>query len=127
MATEKSIKESLQTQSNAASYGFDWENPHQIIDKIREELTELSAEIEIEHRQKIEEEYGDLLLAVINLARHLKINPEQALDNANQKFSSRFEAMIESANNQAIDFKSLPLEKKEALWQSIKHLTNPDS
>jgi ATP diphosphatase len=108
------------TSKKAASVGFDWENPGQVLEKVHEELDELIEADEQGDQAHIEEELGDLLLAVTNLARHLKVNPEQALRNANRKFTDRFnklEASLETSNEKWAD---LSLEELEARWQSIK-------
>jgi ATP diphosphatase len=108
------------TSKKAASVGFDWENPGQVLEKVHEELDELIEADEEGDQAHIEEELGDLLLAVTNLARHLKVNPEQALRKANRKFTDRFnklEASLEASNEKWAD---LSLVELEARWQSIK-------
>lgn len=103
-------------QKRAARTGFDWPDTVGVIDKIAEELDEVR---EAESHEAREEEVGDLLFAVVNLSRHLKIDPETALRKANGKFDRRFRAMEEIAG---ADFPSLPLDQKEALWQQAKRL-----
>jgi ATP diphosphatase len=108
------------TSKKAAAVGFDWENPGQVLEKVHEELDELIEADEEGDQAHIEEELGDLLLAVTNLARHLKVNPEQALRNANRKFTDRFnklEASLKASNEQWVE---LSLDELEARWQSIK-------
>ncbi|QNM83195.1 nucleoside triphosphate pyrophosphohydrolase [Sphingomonas sabuli] len=99
-------------QRRAARTGFDWPDPSGARAKIDEELGELDAEIEQPRRA---EELGDLLFAVVNFARHLNIDPEEALRQANRKFERRFRA-IETAPG----FDDLSLEAKEALWRQAK-------
>jgi len=99
-------------QRRAARTGFDWPDEQGPRAKIDEELAELDRETEAERR---EEELGDLLFAVVNLARHLKIDPEQALRKANKKFERRFR-MIEKAPG----FEQLSLDQKEELWVAAK-------
>jgi ATP diphosphatase len=108
------------TSKKAAAVGFDWENPEQVIEKIHEELAEINEARSSDDPAAVEEEVGDLLLAVTNLARHLKVNPEQALRNANRKFMARFnklEAALEASGDAWAD---LSLQELEARWQEIK-------
>jgi ATP diphosphatase len=108
------------TSKKAASVGFDWEHPGQVLDKVHEELDEL-AEADAEGDQDaVAEELGDLLLAVTNLARHLKVDPEQALRNANRKFITRFQRLEESLLSSGDAWEDLSLEQLEARWQTIK-------
>ena len=99
-------------QRRAARTGFDWPDASGPRAKIDEELEELDAETDRERRQ---EELGDLLFAVVNLARHLNIDPEEALRKANGKFESRFRA-IEKADG----FQAMELEEMEQLWAKAK-------
>jgi ATP diphosphatase len=108
------------TANKAASVGFDWEHPGQVLEKVHEELDELIEADEQGDQAHIEEELGDLLLAVTNLARHLKVNPEQALRNANRKFTQRFNKLEASLKASKDDWADLSLEELEARWQTIK-------
>jgi nucleoside triphosphate diphosphatase len=99
-------------QRRAARTGFDWPDSSGARAKIDEELEELDRESDPERRQ---DELGDLLFAVVNLARHLNIDPEEALRQASRKFERRFRA-IETVPG----FEKLPLEEKEALWTAAK-------
>jgi len=110
----------LKTSKKAAAVGFDWASPEQVIDKIHEELDELAEARVTGSRAAIEEEYGDLLLAVTNLGRHLTVNPEQALRNANRKFVDRFIRLEKSLHESKDDWVDLSLEQLEERWQSIK-------
>ncbi|AJR25481.1 MULTISPECIES: nucleoside triphosphate pyrophosphohydrolase [Sphingobium] len=101
-------------QKRAARTGFDWPDIGGVIDKIEEELDEVQAATTQAER---EEEVGDLLFAVVNLARHLKVDPEVALRAANGKFDKRFRIMEGLAGE---DFPTLPLDEKEGLWQQAK-------
>ena len=106
------LERAAKLQRRAARTGFDWPDASGPRAKIDEELAEL--ERETEHPRMLEE-MGDLLFAVVNLARHLNIEPEAALREANQKFERRFRAI-----EQAPGFEDLPLEQKEELWQQAK-------
>jgi len=108
------------TSKKAALVGFDWENPDQVVDKIHEELAEINEARTAGDQAQIAEEVGDLLLAITNLARHLKVNPEQALRNANRKFIGRFQKLESSLNEAGEEWGDMNLEQLEARWQSIK-------
>jgi len=106
------LERAAKLQRRAARTGFDWPDVSGPRAKIDEELAELEAETD---HQRMLEEMGDLLFAVVNLARHLNIEPEAALREANRKFEQRFRA-IETAPG----FADLPLAEKEALWTQAK-------
>jgi len=112
----------VKTGKRAASVGFDWDNAEQVVTKIHEELDEIAEARARNDQADIEEEVGDLLLAVTNLARHLNIDPEQALRKANQKFVSRFIALEASIRDAGADWKDFSLEELEARWQAVKKL-----
>jgi len=99
-------------QRRAARTGFDWPDASGPRAKIDEELRELDAEVDLDRQT---EELGDLLFAIVNLARHLNIDPEEALRKANRKFEARFRTM-----ETARDFEALSLGEKEALWVAAK-------
>ena len=101
----------MKTSKKAAAVGFDWENPEQVIDKIHEELAEITHARLADNQAAIQEEVGDLLLAVTNLARHLKVNPEQALRNANRKFIMRFEKLEASLADSDDNWKDLSFDE----------------
>ena len=106
-------------QKRAARTGFDWPDISGAFAKIDEELEEVAAATSDSER---EDEIGDLLFSVVNLARHLKVDPEAALRRANGKFETRFRAMETAAGE---EFTGLPLEQKEELWQAAKAATKP--
>lgn len=101
-------------QKRAARTGFDWPDSERVIAKVAEELDEVRAAADQAER---EEEIGDLLFAAVNLARHLKVDPEVALRKGNAKFERRFRAMEGFAGDA---FASLTLDEQEALWQQAK-------
>ena len=109
------LAEAQQISSKAAAVGFDWEHPSQVIDKLHEELAELDAARADGDLAAIEDELGDLLFVVVNLARFLKVDPEQALRKTNAKFRRRF-AHVE--NNATLPGASL--DEMETLWQQAK-------
>ncbi len=114
--------EGFQLTRRAARVGFDWDDAGGVLEKIREEASELKAALDSAETREQEEELGDLLFAVINLARFLHVDPEIALKKANHKFSRRFKEMESLARQQGSEFKELPREKMEALWTSVKSL-----
>lgn len=107
-------------QEKARGAGFDWDNSAQVLAKMEEELAELKAEIAQSDAKKMENEFGDLLFSMINVARFLKIDPESALERTNKKFIQRFqymEAQAKKADKALADYK---LEELEAFWQAAK-------
>ncbi len=107
----------LKLQQKAAKVGFDWTEAAPILDKIAEETAELKEAMAVRDKAHRAEEYGDLLFAMVNLGRHLDIDPETALRTANAKFERRFRAMEDSAD---AAFPGLTLDEKEQLWQCAK-------
>lgn len=112
--------EGLQLTRKASRIGFDWEDSAGVIAKMQEEKAELETALEGGSRHKIEEEMGDLLFASVNLARFLEVDPEIALKKANAKFVRRFRAMEARARESGREFKNLPREEMEALWEATK-------
>jgi MazG family protein len=109
------LVEAQQISSKAAAVGFDWERPGQVLDKLNEELRELAAARENGTPAEVEGEIGDLLFVLVNLARKLRVDPEQALRKTNAKFRKRFAHVEKHA--------ALPgatLDEMEALWQEAK-------
>jgi XTP/dITP diphosphohydrolase len=110
-------------QDKARGVGFDWEKPHQVWDKVQEELNELRAEVESNAPQeKIENEFGDLLFALINYSRFINVNPENALERTNKKFMKRFEyleAKTQAANK---DMHKMTLDEMDVFWNEAKSL-----
>lgn len=107
-------------QKRAARVGFDWARSEDILDKIAEEAEELRAELADADRDRIEDEVGDLLFAVANLARHLDIDPEAALRRANGKFDRRFRSIEKALARQGRSPEQSNLEEMESLWQAAK-------
>jgi ATP diphosphatase len=107
-------------QKRAARTGFDWVDPRDILAKLEEEKIEIEEAIASDNADHIEEEIGDVLFVIANLARRLKVDPEIALRKANRKFERRFRAMEALAVARAQDFSELTLDEQEALWQAVK-------
>ncbi len=114
------LVEASQIASRAAGAGFDWQNTEQVLEKLDEELHEL-AEARIEgRREEIEHEIGDLLFVIVNIARFLQVDPEQALRKTNRRFRARF-SYLESRLREAGKVPSqATLDEMEALWQEAK-------
>jgi len=109
-------------QKWAARVGFDWPSLDGVIDKICEEAQELSEAAQSRDADKIEDEMGDLIFAVTNLARKLGVDPETALRRTNRKFTTRFNAIEDYAHKTETPLAELGLEKMESLWQAAKKL-----
>jgi MazG family protein len=111
------LVEAQQIASRAAGVGFDWENAGQVIEKLHEELAEFNA---AESRDHLEDELGDMLFVLVNLARFVKVDPEQALRRTNAKFRKRFGYMEARLAEQGRQVKDATIEEMEALWQEAK-------
>ena len=110
-------------QKRAASVGFDWDSAPKVVEKIAEEAAEIvEAQSSGASSAKLEDEVGDLLFAVVNLARHIKIDPEKALRSTNAKFVRRFKAIESSLAAKGRSPAEASLEEMEALWQAAKAL-----
>ena len=107
-------------QNKAAIVGFDWDNIDDVFKKIEEEYQELLDEHKVGNIKYIKEELGDLLFSIVNLARFLNINPEEALNCTSQKFINRFEFMEEYSRHLDRDFEKMSLEEKDELWKKAK-------
>ncbi len=110
----------LKIQSAAGRVGFDWKTADDVYAKIDEELAELSEARRQGKKRESEEEIGDLMFSLVNLARKLDIDPESALRRCNRKFVRRFRAIEKSARDQGVRLSEMPLEEKEQLWQAAK-------
>lgn len=109
----------------AARVNFDWPSHHEVFDKIQEEIIELQEEINADAPiERIEDELGDLLFCIANLARHFKLDPEQTLKKANAKFERRFKAMEASFKQQGQVLAEQNLDDMENRWQEIKKLVS---
>lgn len=109
------LVEAQQISSKAAALGFDWDNPDQVLEKLDEELDELRRARAGASRAEVEGEIGDLLFVLVNLARFLKVDPEQALRKTNAKFRKRFAHVEKNAK-----LPGATLAEMEALWQEAK-------
>jgi nucleoside triphosphate diphosphatase len=114
------LTRALKLQEKAAQVGFDWKEAKPVLDKIEEEIGELRHAIEAGERREIADEYGDLLFALVNLGRHLKLDPETSLRGTNEKFRTRFHAVEKALADQGRTLDEASLEEMEALWQQAK-------
>jgi tetrapyrrole methylase family protein/MazG family protein len=107
-------------QEKAARFGFDWEEVSQIVVKLDEEVSELKAELDADNRSGIEEELGDLLFTVVNIARFLKIDPEAALNRITNKFMKRFEYIEHRLAESNRTVAEATLDEMDKLWDESK-------
>ncbi len=107
-------------QKKAAKTGFDFPDWKEAFKKVHEEVAEFEAEIEAGDLKSLQEEYGDLLFAMVNVSRYFEINPEISLTNAVEKFINRFKGIEEMAINQGFQLSDLSLEEMDRLWKAVK-------
>lgn len=107
-------------QEKARQTGFEWDNREQVWEKVEEELAELREAVDAGAPDAVEDEFGDLLFSLINYARFLKIDAENALERTNKKFITRFQAMEQQALKQGKPLSEMTLSEMDAIWNSIK-------
>ncbi len=113
-------------QKRAARAGFDWDDPAPVLAKLEEEVNELKQDMaDSEERSRLQSELGDVLFAAVNLARHLQVNPETALREANNKFEQRFRFIQARLEEEGEDLESASLERMDELWEEAKRLSQP--
>ena len=117
---QPALLEAQQLTSRAASVGFDWENPDQVLAKLEEELKELSEARRRDLREEVEQELGDLLFVLVNLARLLKVDAEQALRGTNAKFRGRFGYLERKLMDQGKPLADATLAEMDKLWEEAK-------
>ena len=110
----------MRLQEKARQVGFEWENKDQVWEKVEEEMGELKEVVDSGEQDKIEEEFGDLVFSLINYARFLHIDAENALERTNKKFIHRFTQMEQQAMASGTDLDKMTLEEMDAIWNSIK-------
>ena len=111
-------------QDKVAGVGFDWEAPNQVWEKVEEELAEFKAEVENANQERIESEFGDVLFSMINYARFLKINPENALERTNKKFTKRFQYLEQKAKDINKPLSEMTLSEMDVFWEEAKNTKN---
>ena len=114
-------------QEKASGIGFDWESPHQVWDKVLEELAEMKEEVDNNDKRKAEEEFGDLLFALVNYSRFINVNPEDALEKTNLKFKRRFQYLEEHAKADGKALYDMSLKEMDVYWEEAKKLERKPS
>ena len=109
-------------QDKVKGVGFDWEEPHQVWDKVQEELEELQLEVQSGNQDKIEAEFGDVLFSMINYARFLNVNPEDALERTNKKFIKRFQYLESKSQELGKSLMDMSLAEMDVFWNEAKKL-----
>ena len=107
-------------QEKVAGVGFDWEKPEQVWEKVQEELTELNEEIKAGNTKNIEKEFGDVLFSMINYARFINVNPENALEKTNKKFINRFQYLEQEAKKAGKELTEMSLAEMDIFWEASK-------
>lgn len=115
------LVKAIRIQDKAKGIGFDWDNKSQVWEKVKEEIEELQVEIDAES-DKIEDEFGDVLFSLINYARFINVNPEDALEKTNKKFIHRFQFMEEKAKKNGKQLSELTLQEMETHWNEAKNI-----
>lgn len=110
----------LRIQDKAKASGFDWEQTEQVWEKVEEEISELRKEIVDGRQEKVEEEFGDVLFAMVNYARFLGVNPEDALEKTNRKFIRRFRFMEDRLREKGLKFSEMTLPEMDVYWNRAK-------
>jgi XTP/dITP diphosphohydrolase len=109
-------------QEKAKAVGFDWEKPEQVYEKVKEELSEFESEVKNKNRENAEKEFGDILFSLINYARFVNINPEDALEQTNQKFMKRFTYMEQKVKEKGRQIADCRLSELDEYWNEAKNL-----
>ncbi|MBW8200354.1 nucleoside triphosphate pyrophosphohydrolase [Flagellimonas abyssi] len=117
-----SLVKANRIQDKVAGVGFDWEKPEQVFEKLKEELGELQEEVEANDADKMESEFGDVLFSMVNYARFLKINPENALERTNKKFINRFQYLEQKAKEAGKTMSDMSLAEMDVFWEEAKQL-----
>jgi len=115
------LVKAIRIQDKVAGVGFDWEEPQQVFEKLQEELDEFQHEVSAENTSKIEEEFGDVLFSMINYARFLKVDPENALERTNKKFIKRFQYLESKAKEKGKTLKEMTLAEMDVYWEEAKN------
>jgi len=121
--TFPAITRSIKIQKRASTNGFDWNNIEDVLNKVNEEFDELNQALEINDKENISEEIGDLIFSIINLSRKLKIDPESALRNTNNKFSKRISYIEKKLEKEDKKFSQTNISELEKIWNEAKNKT----
>ena len=112
----------MRLQEKARQVGFEWENKNQVWEKVEEEIGELQEAVSNNNQDAIEEEFGDLVFSLINYARFLQLDAENALEKTNKKFTSRFTKMEQTALKKGKNINEMTLQEMDTIWDSIKKM-----
>lgn len=113
----------IRIQDKARGVGFDWDNKEQVWEKVEEEMQELKAEITLNNKEKIEDEFGDVLFALINYGRFLNVNAEDALEKTNKKFIKRFQYLETESKKDGKILSEMTLDEMDVYWNAAKKKT----
>ena len=116
------LVKAMRLQEKAKQVGFEWENKDQVWEKVKEEESELHEAIQQKDQGKIEEEFGDLIFSLVNFARFLNIDAENAVEITNKKFINRFTQMEEKAMASGKDLNTMTLQEMDQIWNQIKRV-----
>ncbi len=117
-----SLVKAYRMQDKAKGVGFDWEKTSDVWDKVQEEIEELQTEIQkSDNKERIEDEFGDVLFSLINYARFIDVNPDTALEKANKKFKKRFQYIEQKAKQMNKSLSDMTLNEMDLLWNEAKH------
>ncbi len=114
------LVKATRVQEKVAGVGFDWEEPEQVFEKLQEELKEFTEEVKAGNTDKMEAEFGDVMFSMVNYARFLDINPENALERTNKKFIKRFQYLEGKANQLGKTLKEMTLAEMDVFWEEAK-------
>ena len=115
------LVKAMRIQEKVSGIGFDWENIDQVFEKVEEELLEFKHEIRNNDKGLIEGEFGDVLFSLVNYARYLNINPENALDRTNKKFIKRFKYLENRAKTNNREISEMSLNEMNIIWNEAKN------
>jgi ATP diphosphatase len=119
-AGQPALSQAMELQTKASSVGFDWNDPRAVLAKIREEADEIEAALDRGDQSEVAAETGDLMFALVNLARHVKADPELALRGTNAKFERRFGYIERALAAKGSSLQDASLEQMDALWNEAK-------
>ena len=118
--TLPALQEANKIQKKVAAVGFEYNNDFEAIKKVNEELNELKKEIKIKNKKKIREELGDLIFAVLDVSRKLKLDPELVLKQSNKKFSKRWKKLENYTNKENLELQKLSIKEYNKIWNKVK-------
>ena len=114
------LVKAVRIQDKVRGVGFDWTDKKDVWNKVKEELAEFEAEVEVDNKVKMEAEFGDLLFSLVNYSRHLDINPEDALERTNKKFRKRFQSMEDAIHADDKVLSDMDLSQIDVYWEKVK-------